>query len=64
MQGVTRDTAMAQALWRPKSEPVTEASVPDRDDPGDIASPEGRQRSDTERPSGNKRAKKKAVRLY
>jgi len=38
MQGITRDTAMAQKLWNPKTTPKPEPEVPDRSDPGVIES--------------------------
>lgn len=63
MQGMTRDNAIATGLFRPgkKSHPTT--PVPDRDDPGDISSPEGRQRSVEERTSGNPLSEEENVRL-
>ena len=66
MQGMTRDNAIATGLFRPgkKSHPTT--PVPDRDDPGDITSAEGRQRDVEERASGNESAanEEENVRLF
>ncbi len=38
MQGLTRDTAMAQKLWNPKTAQKSEPEIPDRADPGVIES--------------------------
>ena len=55
MQGITRDTAMAQKLWEPKVDTRIEAEIPDRDDPGEIEVERKRERNSADRGSGNKK---------
>jgi len=61
---MTRDNAIASNLWRPRRSKRAEPTVPDRADPGSIASAEKRQRAESERSSGNSNTKEESVRLF